>query len=60
MVYCGVHKSSPPEWKQSKLDFNTSGRKELEIRFDYEYPPEIRMDRTVVYLIDDLEVRGYR
>ena len=60
MAYCGVHKSSPPEWKPSQLDFNTSGRRELEIRFDYEYPPEMRMDRTVVYLIDDLEVRGYR
>lgn len=60
MAYCGAHKSNPPEWKRSKLDFNTSGHRELEIRFEYEYPPETRVDKTVVYLIDDLEVRGYR
>jgi hypothetical protein len=60
MNYCGSHKTNPPEWKRSKLDFNTSGHKELEIRFEYEYPPERRVDKTVVYLIDDLQVRGYR
>jgi hypothetical protein len=60
MVYCGVHKSARPEWKQSRLAFVTQGRKELEIRLEYEFPPETRVDRTVVYLVDDLEVRGFR
>jgi len=60
MVYCGVHKSARPEWKQSRLAFVTRGKKELEIRFEYEFPPETRVDRTVVYLVDDLEVRGIR
>lgn len=60
MVYCGSHKSSPPEWRRSRLDFNIGGHRDLEIRFEYEYPPEMRADRTVIYLIDDLQVRGHR
>ena len=60
MAYCGFHKSSPPVWKHSRLGFDTRGHKELEIRFEYEYPPETRIDKTVVYLVDDLQVRGVR
>src|SRR5258708_166943 len=60
IVYCGQHKSAPPEWKRCLLELDTKGRRELEIRFDYEYPPELRKDKTAVYLIDDLQVHGYR
>lgn len=60
MVYCGTHKSHAPKWTRSSLEFKTTGHRELELRFEYEYPPDTRVDRTVVYLIDDLAVRGYK
>jgi len=59
MVYCGAHKSEFAEWRYSKLEFDTDGRHELEIRFEYEYPPSTRIDKTAVYLIDDLLVRAH-
>lgn len=58
MVYCGTHKSTPPEWRRSHLEFAIRGHRELEFRFEYEFPPETRVDKTVVYLIDDLQVRA--
>jgi len=60
MVYCGTHKSHPIQWKRSELEFDTAGHRELEFRFDYEYPPDTQRDRNAAYLIDDLLVRGYR
>lgn len=60
MDYCGSHKSKPQEWKHSVLEFDTAGHKVLELRFDYDYPPDNHKDRSAVYLVDDLTVRGYR
>lgn len=60
MVYCGNHKFHAPEWTRSSLEFKTTGHRELELRFEYEYPPDTHVDRTVVYLVDDLVVRGYK
>ncbi len=60
MDFCGSHKSKPLEWKHSMLEFDTAGHKTLELRFDYDYPPDNHKDRAAVYLIDDLTVRGYR
>jgi hypothetical protein len=60
MVFCGRPKSRPPEWRHSVLEFDTAGHRELELRFDYEYPPDNHKDTAAVYLVDDLTVRGYR
>jgi hypothetical protein len=60
MVFCGWHKSKAREWKRSVLEFDTAGHSTLELRFDYEYPPDSRRDANAAYLVDDLSVRGYR
>jgi hypothetical protein len=59
MVYCGQHRSKPLVWRRSLLSFDTTGHKEMELRFDYEYPPDVHRDRAAVYLVDDLAVRGH-
>ena len=60
MAFCGTPRSRPPQWRQAALEFDTAGHKTLELRFNYEYPPDDNKDRAAVYLVDDLTVRGYR
>lgn len=60
MAYCGWNKSKPAEWRRSLLEFDTAGHRELELRFDYEYPPDTQRDSSALYLVDDLVVRAYR
>jgi len=60
MVYCGNHKPATPKWKQALLEFPTTGHKEMEFQFDYEYPPDTNAQKDAVYLLDDLVVRGYQ
>ncbi len=60
MVYCGRHKAKASKWSLGSLTFDTAGSTKLDIIFEYEYPPSRRPDRTAVYLIDDLQVRGSR
>ena len=60
MDYCGNYKPSTPKWKQSLLEFDTAGHKEMEFQFDYEYPPDTNAQKDAVYLLDDLVVRGYQ
>lgn len=60
MVYCGRYKAKASKWSHGSLTFDTAGSTKLEIIFEYEYPPSSRPDRTAVYLVDDLQVRGSR
>lgn len=60
MVYCGKFRTNNPEWRNSKLVFDTASHKTLEIKFEYEYPPSSKVDKKAVYLIDDLVVRGLK
>jgi hypothetical protein len=60
MVYCGRYKGKASKWSHGSLTFDTAGSTKLEIMFEYEYPPSSRPDRTAVYLVDDLQVRGSR
>lgn len=60
MVYCGRHKARASKWSLGSLTFDTSGSTKLDIIFEYEYPPSNLPDRTAVYLVDDLQVRGSR
>ncbi|MBL8523547.1 MAG: hypothetical protein JNN20_07660 [Betaproteobacteria bacterium] len=60
MVFCGKFRSNNPEWREAKLVFDTASHKTLEIKFGYEYPPSSKIDKTAVYLIDDLVVRGLK
>jgi len=59
MVYCGHHRSNATDWQRGHVVFETTGREKLEIRFAYEFPIAEHMDKLAVYLVDDLEVRGY-
>ena len=60
MVYCGRHKAKASKWNFDSLTFDTAGSTKLDIIFEYEYPPGRWPDRTAVYLVDDLRVRGSR
>lgn len=60
MVYCGRHKSKAMKWSHGLLTFDTEGKGKMEIKFEYEFPPSSRLDKTAMYLIDDLQIRGSR
>ncbi|MCK5475149.1 MAG: hypothetical protein KAI71_01020 [Candidatus Pacebacteria bacterium] len=60
MCYCGEHRTETRGWRFSSLTFNTKGKSTIEFKFEYDAFLIREEDSTAFYLIDDLQIKGFK
>lgn len=60
MGYCGEHRTETRGWRFSSLTFNTKGKSTIEFKFEYDSFLIREKDSTAFYLIDDLQIKGFK
>lgn len=60
MCFCGEHRLETRGWRFSSLTFDTKEKSTIEFKFEYDSFLIREEDSTAFYLIDDLQVKGFK
>ncbi|MEA1936533.1 MAG: hypothetical protein U9N04_00250 [Patescibacteria group bacterium] len=60
MSFCGEHRLETRGWRFSSLTFDTKNKSTIEFKFEYDSFMIREEDATAFYLIDDLQIKGFK
>ena len=60
MCYCGEHRTETRGWRFSSVTFDTKNKSTIEFKFEYDSFLIREEDSTAFYLIDDLQIKGFK